>query len=734
MEAVGTVSKILLDTDNKQVFNLSCEDGSVRVVSNVDLKISKGDPIAVSGDALNDPAYGQQLQAKEISYIPISTPLLRGFLKTGSGIGDAIIDRLLAAHGSELIGVLETKNIPELIQVPRISEAIAHQLCNTWHMAAGKVGLIQLLDEKLSGKNKKTRTSIINSVMKAYRIYGEDTASKLEDDPYRLWAFATWRQTELLGKVMGVPENDSRRLVCAVEEALHHKLSEGHTVVHPNDFSDELSKLIGDELLVSAIVAANHASEQIPPRIVVRHCASKPKAKTDFSESLQNGSMHKELYHRMFSLPGVASMENYVENQLRERISQNLMSINVTEDDFDSFLHRQETVKHSLTDEQKEAVRMALSNPVSAVCGPAGTGKTSVLYCINDIVKNSGNSILQVALAGKAAQRLVQQTDENAYTIQSLLSKIRNQQKAYGTNFLDAHPLPVLHIDEASMVDLQTMFEVLKAFEGRPARFVFIGDPAQLPPIGIGLVFHQLIKSDLVPKVELTKNFRSTTDICLAANSVRAGIAPQASENVIIESYQGSDELNRKVKQHYIAYKDSGEVHVVAARKSTVSHINTLLHSLLTRPEDALSVAPQFCRGDSIIYKKNDASLGLVNGSTGTVVDQGINHTERGEVAALQCKFGDKVVMLEREQIQDDENGTYYLQHAYGITCHSAQGSEYGTVIVVLEKTRMLERSWLYTALTRAKTKVILLVEDDALEKAIEAGFKADHISVGLAL
>ena len=727
MEAIGTVSKILLDNDNTQVFNLVCDGRSVRVVSKIALKISKGDPIAVTGNAVNDPIYGDQLKAKDIVYIPISTPLLRGFLKTGSGIGDAIIDRLIAAHGVKLMDILDQKNIPELIQVERISEAIANQLCQTWHTAKGKTDLIQMFDEKLKGENKKTRTSVINSIMKSYRVYGEDTANKLEEDPYRLWAFSTWKQTETLGKVMGVPQNDHRRLVCAVEEALHCKTKQGHTVVHPNDFSDELTLLIGGELVVSAIIAANHAAEQVPPRIVVSECKNKPKAKYKYSEALQSSSRHKDFYHRVFSLPGVASMERYVESQLRNRISDNLLSLNVTEADFDGFQERQ----HKLTDQQKQAVTMALSNAVSVVCGPAGTGKTSVLYCINDIVKNVGNSVLQVALAGKAAQRLIQQTDENAYTISSLLSKIKYQKQNDGSNFLDAFPMPILHIDEASMVDLQTMFLVLKAFEDRPARFCFIGDPAQLPPIGIGLVFHRLILSDRVPKVELTKNFRSAPDICDAANCIRNGVVPQASENVTINYFSGKDDLLDQVRHHYFEHKENSDVHVVAARKATVSIINTQLHTLLTEAGDAISIAPQFSVGDSVIYKKNDSDLGLVNGSTGVVGGEGFIETENGEAPVLNAQFGDESVSLERYQIQDDANGIYHLQHAYGITCHAAQGSEYGTVIVVVEKSLMVERSWLYTALTRAKYKVVLLVEDDALETAIDAGFKADQINVG---
>jgi exodeoxyribonuclease V alpha subunit len=732
MQAIGTVSKVLLDTKKKQVFNLACDGQSVRVVSSIDIKITKGDPIAVSGKIVNDLVYGQQLKARDITYVPISTPLLRGFLKTGTGIGDAIIDRLLAAYGHELIEVLESHDISALVAVERISEAIAIELCLTWHSAKGKVELIHILEEKLKGHPKKTRISIVNSAMKAYRIYGELTAEKLEDDPYRLWSFATWKQTELLGSVMGIEPDDKRRLICAVEEALHRKAKKGHSLVHPNDFSDELTKLVGAELVLTAIIAANDSSTQKPPRIVIHETSEKPPANTKFSEQLQNESMHKSIYHRMFSLAGIALMERYVEVQLRERITHNIMAFNVSDEDIDNALSQQKMIHHGLTEEQKRSVRMVLSNAVSLVCGPAGTGKTSVLYVVNAIIRSIGNSVLQVALAGKAAQRLVQQTDENAYTIRALLTKIKYQKQQDGTNFLDSYPLPVLHIDEASMVDLQTMYQVLKAFEGRVARIVFIGDSAQLPPIGLGLVFHRLIQSNSVPKVELTENFRSVKGICVAANQIREGEMPESSQDVTIETYTNEHQLIERVKHHYLTYKTHNEVHVVAARKSTVSLINGQLHSLLTRERDAISIAPQFSIGDSVIYKTNNTDLGLVNGSTGVVEGEASHHTEEGDIPVLLALFNGETVMLKRHEIQDDESGSYHLQHAYGITCHAAQGSEFSIVIVVVEKWIMVERSWLYTALTRAKKKVVLLVEDNALQLAVDAGFKAEQISVGL--
>lgn len=734
MQVVGTVSRFLFNGDHKKVFHLSCQHRSLKVVSEIGLSLCAGDPISVSGVMIEDPVHGEQLHANEISYAPLSSSLIRGLLKTGSGIGDRTVDRLLAEFGDRLVELLESQAIDELSKVDRITEATATVICDTWHNAKGKAELVQLVESILDNATRKTKTSITNSLLNAYRIYGDKTVDKIKDDPYRIWAFSSWRHAEILAGSLGVKPNDSRRLICAVEEVLHRKLAKGHTVVHPLAFFDQLEDMIGSDLVIPAIIAANDITKQNPPRIIVKETKLKPTAKSNWAEKIQNESQFSHIYNRVYSLAGVRLMEQYVEDELRARLQNNMPVLTVSNSEIDNFTLVQSGCSHGLTDEQKNATRMVLKNSVSVVCGPAGTGKTSVLYCVNDIIKSSGNSVLQVALAGKAAQRLIQQTEDHAYTIKGLLAKIKYQMEKNGTHYLDEFTMPVLHIDEASMIDLQLMYQVLKVFEGRHARFVFIGDPAQLPPIGMGLIFHKLASSKIVPKVELTKNWRSIKDIVKAANLIRVGEVPDPSENVTIEHFSSENDLLGLVTGYYSQCKDINSLHVICAKKATVSLVNQHIHSLVTRERDAISIAPQFSIGDSVIYKKNDPEIALVNGSTGIVQGEGVVATEDGKVPAMRVSFGVGTVMLQRHHIMDRKNGVYLLQHAYAITCHAAQGSEFDTVVIVVDGTEMIERSWLYTALTRAKKKVVLLVHENGLERAITRGFKSDSLTVGFEL
>ncbi|WP_339771501.1 ATP-dependent RecD-like DNA helicase [uncultured Paraglaciecola sp.] len=483
-------------------------------------------------------------------------------------------------------------------------------------------------------------------------------------------------------------------------------LKQGSTQVAPSVFAEDLTKLIGSsELMLKALSAAVSAGTEGNPLIIV----SESSCSEDTSEN-------ERLYHRQFALPGTTIMENYVSEQLRERLSNNILPIIISNDVLDNYVLK----GNKLSTEQKQLVKTILTNSVNVVSGGAGTGKTSVLYCANDLIKQSGNDVLQVALSGKASQRLIQQTDDDAFTIAGLLSRIE-----FDDEFLDAYQTPVVHIDEASMVDLQSMFRILTVFENRPLRLVFIGDWAQLAPVGIGLKYHKLVQSDAVPKAELTINFRSNTAIVEAAEDIKKGITPETNETVQIIEYESTEQLQELLQnQYYLNTYNDNEAHIIAARLKTVSESNTALNRFLSKGCEVIRITPQFRIGDKVIYKKNDKDLGLVNGSTGTVIGQAhdtmiVNFSIEGQAT------------LTVEQIQNDPKGIYMLQHAYAMTCHSSQGSEFNVAIVVVENFALVERSWLYTAVNRAKQKVVLLAQKGVIQNVLDRGFRFEKISVG---
>jgi len=726
-QATGTVTKLIFQSDKRQIFRLKTENSSLRVLlDDTDQHVEIGQHIAVDGTFNIHDKFGEQLYANQIKHIPVSNDLISDFLMQGIGIGKSITERILKAFPNNLVKVLEKKDIESLCAIDRISRASATVMVNQWHSQSGKEKLIEFIEEVLKKATPTNRNRIKISAMKAFAFYKEDTVDKLKDDPFRLWAFSSYKDAEIFANAMNIANDDNRRLICAVEEAIYIKLKEGHTQVHPLEFQSELDKLVGSKLSLKAIIAANSAANISPPRIIIKHSELNPVS--NWAREMQDDSPNKYLYNQTYAIAGVAMIEQYVQDQLLLRIEQHIEDIDISNDEITDY---KLPSSHNLNKDQQLAVKTVLTSTISLISGGAGTGKTSVLYAVNHMIKKAGQHVLQVALAGKAAQRLIQQTDDDAYTIATLLSKMTKDK-----SFLDNYDVPVFHIDEASMVDLQTMYRVLKAFEGKSIRLVFIGDWAQLSPIGIGLVFHKLLNSKKVPAIKLKQNYRNLDGIVNAAESIKSGELFASNKEVEIIEYDDNQNVLDIVRDTYIAnIKENEDIYVIGARKKTVAEINIMLHKLLRKRDAIITASPEFRINDEVIYKRNDEKLGLVNGSTGRIISgQTILQTSgRPEYADLVVEFKlEGLKALEISDIKDISKGEYYLQHAYSITCHSGQGSEFDTVIIIVDNSKLVERSWLYTAITRAKKKAVLIVKTGQMQTILDRGFAFESINAGL--
>lgn len=710
--AIGTVVEKVFSNDEISVMKIIVNGKKLRVVGHpslIDLA-NTAEHYKFEGKYEDHYNYGTQFKVSKMHLIPVAQDLMCDFLVASNGIGKTIAKRLIDEFGSNLPTLLDKKEIGTIGQVKGVSFALALVICNAWKEQQGKTELIKFMELILANINSRYSVTLKNAAKKAFEFYKLETVSKLQEDPYRLWAFSTFKASDQLAKAMCIDDKDPRRLRCAVEEVLYLEYEAGSTAVTPKACEKGLMSLVGTECVITAIYEANKINNTQAPRIIVR----------------DNGN---------WSLPGITLMENFVQEQLEQRIRSIIQQLEVKDEQISNYLLPD---GNALNKAQIKAVKTILSNPICCISGEAGTGKTSVLVSVNDLIKQAGLTVMQVALAGKAAQRLIQQTNEEAYTITNLLSKIKTEPR-----FLDNHPMPVLHIDEASMVDLITMYRVLKAFEGKPIRLVLIGDEAQLPPIGAGLIFHKLVTSKKVPVVTLDINYRqkSGNGISICAKQIRHGLAFEENKDVMLIECE-DDLLIHTIEQQYLKYKNS-DVHVIAARKATVAKCNKALHISLLSDAPIIMKAPEFRVGDSVIYKQNNQKLKLVNGSVGSVVAVTVNDTVEVFEDGLQVIISADLVVEFRnegrvplmiEDIKNTNKGDYYLHHAYAITCHAAQGSEFDVAIIPLEQSRLVERSWLYTATTRAKKKVVFIGTHERIKNIIDKGYASDQRTVGIEL
>lgn len=391
------------------------------------------------------------------------------------------------------------------------------------------------------------------------------------------------------------------------------------------------------------------------------------------------------------------------------------------------------------TDEQRQIIEKSVNSNVTIICGNAGTGKTSISRGIIDIYKRASKSIACVALSAKAAQRITEATGNPSSTIHRLLGW-------NGSAFLHDHdnPLPfdVIFVDEGSMINSQVFYSLLVAVK-EGARVIICGDNRQLPPIGCGNIFSDLLEKTKYFNVNrLTKVLRQAekSGILSDANKIREGVNPIQSPEVkivtgelqdMVYMFRDSKEALRDIaiKTYLKAVETDGIENVVieVPRKqnctnSTAEINKIILHALFDGKEEMISYGDkQYCVGAKVIQRENNYDKHVFNGEIGYISEinkaEGKDHPANIHVEYLtsaDLTGSTKDVVYSMSELSQ-------LDLAYALTCHLMQGSGYKTVIAVIDSTHyiLLDSCLLYTALTRAKQRCLLLAEPKAFIRCI---------------
>ena len=648
-----------------------------------------GETWAIQGREEKHPRYGEQVVVRSSSLLRPSGRLLVRFLTKhpelrGTGVGVARASRLYEQFGTALVDVLDDAQIAKLAGI--LPEDCAKKLIAAWQKVRHETAALQWLsaygfDGRLSDK--------------LLAIYGDQLIAKLHDNPYRMLAFASWKATDNAGLSLGVPLEDSRRQIAVVEQCLYRRLNDKHTLTEVSQLRTDIEGFFprsGSPFAENAIAAALKAHA-----IVVRPDGCQPI--------------------------GVHLMERAIEGRFRSLL---LTDERADKGLFDD-LHMQESIERALaafemaaqqtlTAEQRRAVSMGVTKPLSVISGGAGVGKTTVLRALCFVLKQFAASVRLMALSGRAASNLREATGEAATTIEAFLQASKT----------DRSPSLVV-IDESSMLDVPLMYRIVKALPAR-VRILLVGDPHQLPPIGFGLIFQRLCGAAATPKTELTQVFRQSdaTGIPGVALSIRTGELPalrqfEGQHDGVAFVRSSRADLLSAVMDASAALKGDSEVQILCATKSReagVAAINVAYHDILSVGRRTLW---GFAEGEPLIFLENDYKRGLWNGSLGLLTS--IGQTPEG-VDVLNCTF-------EGEAHELTETDLPRVQLAHAITIHKAQGSQFSRVIVPVVGSRLLDRQLLYTALTRATRQVVFVGDQDAFAAAIKAVPRAQERMVG---
>lgn len=547
----------------------------------------------------------------------------------------------------------------------------------------------------------------VPTALRIARCWGDESPELLEQNPYLLMTFLPWKIVDAIGRRLGIAPDDPRRAIAAIEAVLYTGLDRNNTLQTVRDVEASAAKLLNGV----AALAGSQAEHLVDLAVYCGAASRIGNGLQPFGAAVMEEEIASWVATASKSLPYHDLVVRAVDVvELEQRIAR-----------FDS------SQPHPLTKQQKCAITSALLNRVMVLAGYAGSGKTASLRGICDISGELGREVHLMALSGRAAQRMSAATGRPARTIAGFLNRLSQA---------DDNPLApgaMLIIDEASMLDLPTFWRIVRVVG--EANIILAGDPAQLPPIGFGLVFHILYQAKGVPRVILDRVLRQAveTGIPSIADQVRNGIIPSfdryaglqdgvsfiaAGENEAINHIL---DIGRDLSS---AGSGLGDTQIISAIKSGpagIRALNEYFHNARRHMNstEGFPRRPDISAGDPIIWTKNDWDRDLMNGSMGRLhsVINGIGHAT-----------------IDGKPFELTQADAEYLDLAYAISVHKAQGSQWPRIILPVFPSRLLDRALLYTAITRASHQVIIIGDRDALEHAIETPPRSFNRSVGLGL
>ncbi|MDD6339424.1 MAG: ATP-dependent RecD-like DNA helicase [Butyrivibrio sp.] len=662
--------------------------------------INPGEYVVFNGSFTMHPSYG--LQVKVTSYeesVPEDMDAVERYLGSGAikGVGPALAARIVRHFKADTMQVIEERP-EELVKIKGISERIAMSIAD------------QIIEKKSMRKAMIFLGELgigMNLAVKLYKQYDENIYQIIKENPYKLaddMEGVGFKIADSIAMKSGVELNSPYRIKSGILYTMRQAVAAGHTYVPMNILCEKTANMLGTFI---------DNEEDILMELIMER-----KIK------ITDVDGQKGVY--------LTSMYN-TEINIARRLVDLDVHYRVDEKDFEAQLSRIEAAEAIELDElQRNAVKTSVMNGFTVITGGPGTGKTTTINTIIKYFDSQGLEIRLAAPTGRAAKRMTETTGWEAQTIHRLLElsgalEEESKNATFGRNEDNPLEADVIIIDEASMVDVFLMNSLLKAI-CVGTRLILVGDANQLPSVGPGNVLNDIIAAERFEVVRLTKIFRQAqaSDIVVNAHRINQGeyfeIGPASKDFPFIKRPDANSIINAivtLVKTKLPAYTDctANEIQVLTpTRKGTlgVERLNVILQQYLNPNEDGCKVEKEiggiiFREGDKVMqirnnYQKNwelqgrngyiiDSGLGIFNGDTGVIDNINLYMSE------ITVRFDDGKYVVYNFKETDD------LEHAYAITVHKSQGSEYPAVVLpLLDGPRpLMNRNILYTAVTRAK-------------------------------
>lgn len=703
----GSLEKIRFYSEESayMVGVLRCRDSTAITIVGSFPPMREGEDLLVSGQWQVHNRYGKQLSVEHWErLIPKTIAGLKGYLGSGliKGIGPATAEKIVDRFGLETLDIIEDE--PHRLQeVESIGAKKAAGIIDSYKQYKDVQNvLIFLQGYGIS----------VGQAMRLYRRYGSDTIKQVQENPYRMAEdiFGVgFKTADKIARQLGLPEDAPQRIQASISYTLSRAAEQGHVYLPRELLFERIKDLLND------------AGETLTESFLEEQLRQMIDEKRLFSEKQESDDA---VYYAPFyqAEKGCAALllelERSVQSYSQLEMNQVLGKV-------------QHDASH-LTEEQLQVLEEALQNGILVVTGGPGTGKTTTIKALLSTFQAMRQKVLLAAPTGRAAKRVNEATGEEAFTIHRLLEYSYTEGEGFrfqrnGDNPVEAE---VVIIDEASMVDLLLMYNLLKALPAG-CRLVMVGDVDQLPAVGAGNVLRDLINAGNIPCFRLNYIFRQARESLIIINAHRVNRGEMPYLNVKDKDFffmQEDDpeyaaqlvvELCQERLPNYGPYDPLLDLQVLTPMRKTaagVERLNQLLQEALNpRAREKLEASGKgsvFRLGDKVMQIRNNYRKEVYNGDIGLITAIDREETE------LVVTFRD---LLQPRPVVYDFTELDELVLSYAVSVHKSQGSEYPVIImpVLTQHYMLLQRNLLYTGITRARKLAVLVGSKKALAIAV---------------
>ena len=697
VELSGSVEDVIYkNADNGYtVINLGCDEGLIAVVGNLG-DVNEGERLSLRGGWITSPKYGRQFKAAMCERsMPKTESEISAYLGSGviKGLGPAIAKKIVKQFGTEALDIIDN-DCMQLTVIKGITSDKALYISNEYHKITGVNEVIKFLGEYNFGPAH---------AISVWSAFEHDSIKQIKTNPYILCTSGIdidFRSVDRMAADLGFDAENSDRVRAGIVYVLHENANAGHTCLPTEKLRESVCDNLGIE------------------RRQFESCLDDCEEK-DWVVRITLGK--REFVY----LPEYYLAETYIAKKLAFMLR---TSAQYEKDYSDEIRGVEFSENIQYEDLQRAAISACLTGSVFILTGGPGTGKTTTLNGVIKILKAQKKRILLCAPTGRAAKRMSDLTGEPARTIHRLLEVDFTAKGELKFKRNETNPLPadVVIADEMSMVDALLMCSLVRAIKPT-SKFIMVGDSNQLPSVGAGNVLKDLIASHYIPSVELKEIFRQAAQSLIVTNAHRIvnGEFPvlddRQNDFFFMNKSLESDiaelviQLAKQRLPDTYGFSPIDDIQVLCPTKMGMAgtkELNKQLQSALNPPSQNKAELKFFDvifrTGDKVMQTKNDYDVlwtknnekgsGIFNGDIGII--RSVDRFSQN----VTIDFEGRVAIYTSEMLRR-------LEHAYAITIHKSQGSEYDAVIIPITAFthNLLYRNLLYTGVTRAKKMIIVI-------------------------